>query len=246
MSLRSSREATTSNQIDRRDYIQYNGSKPIIPDYFLVTNGYNLLKVGTQTNPYTIVNESNYDYYILAGIENNEIFSELIIKNLNIHKYCAVDTNVENISLNFPENMKILNRQLGHLCNNQFDNLLYFTEKYDNMFLKVNAYGQEYLWLLAIPKEHLLKFKQLVITFSEVNNNPTQARANNKIRCFKKMMDTHNIAFMKYTGMDLIITYIRKDITIKQPNDETDEKQAAEEAARIAAEQQVAEENNTE
>ena len=246
MSLQSSREAITSSQNNRKEYIQYNDGKPIIPDYFLVTNEYDLVKVGTRTNPYTIVNEPKYDYYLLAGIENDEIFSELIIKNLEVDKYCAIDSNIDNISMNFPEKMKILNRQLGHLCDNQFDNLSYFTEKYDNMFLKANAYGQEYLWLLAIPKEKLLKFKQLVITFHEVNNNPTQARANNKIRCFKKIMDTHNIAFMKYTGMDLIITYIRKDVNIKQTNNEIAEKQAAEEAARIEAEKQAAGEKNIE
>lgn len=219
MSTNNSNNLESSLASTQNPYIRHKDGKAVIPEHFSVTNGYDLVRVGTPDDPYTIVNETGYDYYILAGIEPNEIFSSLIINKLNIERYCAVDNNPNKISLNFPENMKILNKQVGFRSDKQYDNLGYFVEKYNNMFLKLCGDGEEYLWVLAIPQELLLKFKQVVIVFNEVNINPTQARANNKIRCFQKLISTHNIAFMKYTGTDLIITYIRKDVNMLNDND---------------------------
>ena len=222
----SSNHDASSMESTQNTYIRYNDGNAIIPEHFSVVNGYDLVRVGTSANPYTIVNETGYDYYILAGIEPNETFSSLIMQKLNIERCCAVDNTPSKISLNFPENMKILNKRVGFRNDKQYDNLGYFVEKYNNMFLKLNGDGEEYLWVLAIPPELLLKFKQVVIVFNEVNINPTQARANNKIRCFQKLITTHNIAFMKYTGTNLIITYIRKDVNPLTEND-TKEDEAA-------------------
>jgi hypothetical protein len=218
MSATNSNKHDASTDNSQNMFIRYNNGKAIIPEHFSVVNGYDLVRVGTPTNPYTIVNESGYDYYILAGIEPNETFSSMIMNKLNIERCCAVDNNPNKISVNFPENMKILNKRVGVRNSKQYDNLGYFVEKYNNMFLKLNGEGEEYLWVLAIPPELLLKFKQVIIVFNEVNINPTQARANNKIKCFQKMISTHNIAFMKYTGTNLIITYIRKDVTMLTEN----------------------------
>ena len=58
--------------------------EPTIPEYFEITNEYEKVKVGHITQPVTIVNTSDYDYYILAGISEDEIFSKMLISNLKI------------------------------------------------------------------------------------------------------------------------------------------------------------------
>ena len=189
-----------------------------VPPHFAITDGYDKLKIGMTSNPHTIVNIPGYDYYILAGIENNELFSKLLIMNMNIMDACAVDTNTSRVSMHFPDQMKILKKQVSHITNATQDNLTYFTSKYNDIFLKMDIKGNEYLWALAMEKESLEKFKQMMITFYDININPTKQRAINKIKCFQKLKETHNIAFMRYNGRHLIVTYVRKD---NEPPSET-------------------------
>ena len=92
-----------------------------------------------------------------------------------------------------------------------------------DVFLKMNIYGDEYLWALATSKESLQKFKQMVIVFHDINNNPTQQRALNKIKCFQKIKDTHNVVSITPVGDNLIGNYIRKDVEIEDSKSANDD-----------------------
>ena len=104
----------------------------------------------------------------------------------------------------------------------------------------MDIHGDEYVWLLSLPDNALNSFKQMVITFNDVNYNPTKTRAINKIKCFNKIIETHNIAHTQYKGINenkskLIITYIRKDVICKNKVDTNvvqDEKQLEAEEAQ--------------
>ena len=181
------------------------------PDYFNVTKGYETIHVGHIGKSYTVVNDDTYDYYVLAGIEENELFSKLVMMNMNIRSGCAFDENIHKISHHFPDHMKVVNKSVSYQSDMRRDNLGYFIDKYNDMFLKMNLQGQEYLWILSLPSEALTKFKQMVIVFHDINNNPTKQRAVNKINCFRRLVETHDIAHIVPNGADLVVTYIRKD-----------------------------------
>ena len=160
-----------------------------IPDYFTVSTDYDVIPVGHKFNTHKIANETGYDCYILAGIEENELFSKLLIMNMNVSKGIAFDPDIHKISEYFPDDIKVVNKQISFKKDMYCENLSDLGEEKD-VFLKMNIYGEEYLWILSLPEETQKKFKQMVIVFHDINNNSTQQRAMNKINCFQKVILT--------------------------------------------------------
>ena len=181
-----------------------------IPDYFQTTSGYKTLSVGHKSNTYKIVNEPVYDCYIIAGVEDNELVSKLIMTNLQVTRGIAFDPNTNKISSQFPDNVQMFNKQISFKNDTLHENLHNFNDAGD-IFLKMNIYGGEYLWVLSLPYEKLQNFKQMVIVFHDINNNPTQQRAMNKIKCFQKLHATHDIVHIEPAGENITVTYFRKD-----------------------------------
>lgn len=181
-----------------------------IPDYFTVDTTYDIIPVGHKFNTYKIANESGYDCYIIAGIEENELFSKLLMMNMNVEKGIAFDPNIQKISQYFPDNIKVVNKQIAYKKDLYCENLSELGEEKD-VFLKMNIYGEEYLWVLSLPEETQKKFKQMVIVFHDINNNSTQQRAMNKIKCFQKLKTTHDIVNITPIDQNIAVTYFRKD-----------------------------------
>ena len=181
-----------------------------IPEYFQASDKYETMMVGNKFAPYKVANISDYDCYVLAGIEENELFSKLIMSNMNIPYGLAFDANIHKISQYFPDDIRIINKRVSFLNDEHNENLSDMGGNKD-VFLKMNIYGNEYLWVLALSKESLFKFKQMVIVFHDINNNPTQQRALNKIKCFQKIKKTHDVVNVAPVGNNLIVTYFRKD-----------------------------------
>ena len=219
--------------------------KTQLPKYFEITPGYNKLRVGHITDSIIIVDEPKYDCYILAGISQNQIFSKVLMKNMDINKGILYDINIPNNIINYPDNTNIIKKNVGYILDNDLNksntsDLREIIQQYDNVFLKMDIRGDEYVWLLSLPNNALNSFKQMVITFNDVNYNPTKTRAINKIKCFNKIIETHNIAHTQYKGINehnskLIITYIRKDVICKNKVDTNvvqDEKQLEAEEAQ--------------
>jgi hypothetical protein len=184
-----------------------------VPAYFAIDKSYQTIPVGHVGHYSVIVNEPNYDFFVLAGISNNELFSKLVMQNMGIWEGRAFDTNLNNISSHLPtDKLKIITKNVSAFNTSTSENLQAIISKYKDIFLKMDVGGAEYLWVLTQSQENLSRFKQMVISFHEVNNNPTKARAINKINCFKKILATHNIANIRSHQNKLTITYIRKAI----------------------------------
>ena len=181
-----------------------------IPKYFEVSGDYETMTVGNKFSPYRVVNVSDYDCYVLAGIEENELFSKLVMMNMNIEQGIAFDANTKKVSHHFPNNMTVINKRVSFKGDEFHENLSDMGPNKD-VFLKMNIYGEEYIWALSLTKESLLRFKQMVIVFHDINNNPTQQRALNKIKCFQKLKKTHDVANINPVGDNLIVTYFRKE-----------------------------------
>ena len=181
-----------------------------IPDYFSVSTDYDVIPVGHKFNTHNIANETGYDCYILAGIEENELFSKLLIMNMNVSKGIAFDPNIHKISEYFPDDIKVINKQISFKKDVYCENLSDLGEEKD-VFLKMNIYGEEYLWVLSLPEETQKKFKQMVIVFHDINNNSTQQRAMNKINCFQKLKETHDIVNITPVDQNIVVTYFRKN-----------------------------------
>ena len=191
-----------------------------IPEYFKASDKFETMTVGNRFAPYVVANKSDYDCYVLAGIEENELFSKLIMSNMNIPFGIAFDSNVNKISQHFPEEIRIINKRVSFLNDEQHENLSEMGDKKD-VFLKMNIFGTEYLWVLSLSKESLFRFKQMIIVFHDINNNPTQQRALNKIKCFQKLKKTHDVVNVTPVGNNLIVTYFRKD-KIQEDDDSTE------------------------
>jgi len=184
-----------------------------VPSYFAVDKSYQTIPVGHVSHYSVIVNDPNYDFFVLAGISNNELFSKLVMQNMNISEGRVFDTNINNISSHLPtDKIKIITKNVSAFNTATSDNLQAIISKYKNIFLKLDIGGAEYLWVLTQSQEKMARFKQMIISFHKVNDNPTQARAINKINCFKKILETHNIANIRSHQNKLTITYIRKSV----------------------------------
>ena len=69
------------------------------------------MEVGTRHVPYKIASVSGYDCFVLAGIEENELFSKLVIMNMNVQYGLAFDINTNKISHHFPDNIQVINKK---------------------------------------------------------------------------------------------------------------------------------------
>ena len=133
---------------------------------------------------------------------------------------------IENFYLLFINMNTFIRRNIGKDKNAKFANLSYFTEKYENIFLKMDIEGSEYEWLLSLNKDRLNKFAQIVIECHGINDNSWGTDYNNKFECFKKLSDTHFLIHIhgnNYAGItnnipDVVeLTYIRKNCLKEEP-----------------------------
>jgi hypothetical protein len=172
--------------------------------------------------------ESKYDFYISAGISNEESFSRDFINLYNMNKVncAAFDGTIDNYPIKYTKKIIFYKRNISSYKDNKNANLDYFTEHYKNIFLKMDIEGSEYSWLLYLSKEQLNKFKQIVIEFHGINDDSWNFKKSDKIECFKKLADTHypihihgnNNGPLTENIPDVVeITYLRKDLFDKKP-----------------------------
>ena len=189
-------------------------------------------RIGLVNSSYVVADVPNYDFYILAGTSPNELFSKLVVLNLNIPLGCAFDGQIEQVPENFPsDRVKIMKKDVAVNIPNvskNTTNLKYFVMNYHDIFLKMDIRGGEYLWFLSLTNEELMHFKQIVVTFYQVNHNPTKNRATNKINCFSKLFETHHVLNVDIKEGDTItVTYFRKE-DIEEEEDEEEEEEKPE------------------
>lgn len=139
--------------------------------------------------------DGGYDCYISAGISDEESFSrDFIIKyNMNKTNSFGFDGTIHDYPYRYTNKISFIKKNIHNVNDDSNTNLSFLTEKYDNIFLKMDIEGGEYHWLLEIDEARLDKFKQIVIEFHGITNDGWGCNYVDKIKCLEKLATTHYI-----------------------------------------------------
>ena len=163
-----------------------------------------------------------YDFYISAGISTEESFSRDFIElyNMNKHNCAAFDGTINKYPREYTDRIVFYKRNISPNISDTTSNLSYFTDNYNNIFLKMDIEGSEYSWILSLTENQLKKFKQIVIEIHGINDDSWDTILSDKIKCFEKLSNTHyavhihgnNYGSLTNNIPDTVeITYIRKN-----------------------------------
>ena len=172
--------------------------------------------------------DGNYDFYISAGVSNEESFSRDFIEMYNMNKYncAAFDGTIDNYPHHYTEKITFYKRNISSYKNKTNANLSYFTDNYNDIFLKMDIEGAEYPWLLSLSVDQLHKFKQIVIEFHGINDDSWNTILKDKIKCLNKLSNTHYAIHIHGNNFGGVInnipnvveiTYIRKNTINENP-----------------------------
>ena len=139
--------------------------------------------------------DGEYDCYISAGISNEESFSRDFLNKYNIHKdnSYGFDGTIHSYPYHYTQNIQFNKKNINNFNDDNNTNLSFLTNKYNNVFLKMDIEGGEYPWLLQIDETQLNKFKQIVIEFHGITNDGWGCAYNDKIKCLEKLSKTHYV-----------------------------------------------------
>jgi hypothetical protein len=166
--------------------------------------------------------DENYDFYISAGVSIEESFSHDFINlyDMNKSNCAAFDGTIDNYPYEYTKKITFYKRNISPFRTDTTSNLSFFTDNYNDIFLKMDIEGSEYQWLNSLNENQLKKFKQIVIEFHGINDDSWNTNLCDKIECFKKLSSTHyavhihgnNYGPLTKNIPDTIeVTYIRKD-----------------------------------
>jgi hypothetical protein len=139
---------------------------------------------------------------------------------MNKHNCAAFDGTINNYPHHYTKKITFYKRNISPYKDSTNSNLSYFTDNYNNIFLKMDIEGAEYPWLLSLSEDQLYKFKQIVIEFHGINDDSCNTKLEDKINCLNKLSNTHyaiHIHGNNYGGVInnipnvVEITYIRKN-----------------------------------
>lgn len=139
--------------------------------------------------------DGGYDCYISAGISDEESFSRDFINKYNMNKdnSYGFDGTIKDYPYRYTNKISFIKKNIHNINDDKHTNLSFLTEKYNNIFLKIDIEGCEYPWLLEIDETRLDKFKQIVIEFHGITNDGWGCNYSDKIRCLEKLAQTHYI-----------------------------------------------------
>ncbi len=139
--------------------------------------------------------DGGYDCYISAGVGDEESFSRDFISEYGMNKRnsFAFDGTIHDYPYRFTNEIMFYRKNLGSVSNHYTTNLKDLITSYNNIFLKIDIEGGEYPWLMSLDMSELRKFKQIVIEFHGMTNNSYDCEYNDKVRCLKKLSETHYI-----------------------------------------------------
>jgi len=139
--------------------------------------------------------DGGYDCYISAGISDEESFSRDFINKYNMNKNNSFgfDGTIQDYPYRYTNKISFIKKNIHSINDDKNTNLSFLTDKYDNIFLKIDIEGGEYPWLLEIEESRLDKFKQIVIEFHGITNDGWGCNYDDKIKCLEKLSKTHYI-----------------------------------------------------
>jgi len=138
--------------------------------------------------------EGTYDCYISAGISTEESFSRDFIHtyNMNMENSFGFDGTIHNYPYEYTTNIQFIKKNINSFNDDNNTDLSFLTNRYNNIFLKMDIEGGEYPWLLSLSESQLNKFKQIVIEFHEITFDGTLNYSyDDKMNSLKKLTNTH-------------------------------------------------------
>jgi hypothetical protein len=174
-----------------------------------------------QDGGYVIANLiCNYDCYISAGISNEESFSRDFINKYNFNKgnSFAFDGTINDYPYHYTDKITFLKKNISNINNEMYTDLSFLTERYDNIFLKMDIEGSEYPWILSQDIAQLNKFKQIVIEFHGITGNGWNSNYDDKIKCLEKLNKTHYIVHAHGNNNGAVINHIPDVIELTYVN----------------------------
>jgi hypothetical protein len=202
-----------------------------ILDYLKIYNYNDKKRLGVSYDGGYIIGILNgtYDFYISAGVSNEESFSRDFIDlyNLNRNNCAAFDGTITNYPYQYTKRIFFYKRNISKHEDANNSNLTYFTSYCNDIFLKMDIEGSEYEWILSLTTDQIKKFKQIVIEFHGINDDSWGINLTDKIECLRKLTETHypihihgnNHGPLTENIPDTIeVTYVRKDLFENEPN----------------------------
>jgi len=194
-------------------------------EFLKVYNFDKKIRLGNESDGGYVIGDldGSYDFYISAGVGDDESFSRDFINKYNMNKNnsAAFDGSINNFPYHFTKNICFYRKNISTYISNKTANLSYFTNNYENIFLKMDIEGAEFPWLLSLTSEQLNKFKQITIELHDINSGSELV-----LECLKKLSKSHYLIHAhgnnccKVTNKipDVIeVTYIRKNYFNEQP-----------------------------
>jgi len=147
------------------------------------------------------INVPIYDCFISAGIGSNDMFSIDFLNKYNLDKsQCfAIDGTIHAYPYNdLP--ITFIKKNIGIKNNDNTTNLDDITNKYNNIFLKMDIEAAEIPWINSLDIEKLKKFRQIVLEVHSLVENwavdlsfDFSTEIDDIINMFKKLFETHYI-----------------------------------------------------
>jgi hypothetical protein len=164
----------------------------------------------------------SYDCYISAGVGNEESFSRDFIKKYSMSKEnnFAFDGTIVSYPIQFTTDIMFFKKNINTFNDTSNTNLSFLTDRFSNIFLKMDIEGGEYPWLLSLDLSTLQKFKQITMEFHGISDNNWGTTSLDKVKCFEKLNKTHYIIHAHGNNGDTItdnipdvieLTFLRKD-----------------------------------
>jgi len=193
-------------------------------DFLKVYEFSNKIRLGINSDGgYVIADLSGgYDCYISGGVGREESFTKEFVEKYKMHEFNSfgIDSTIEAYPIEYTNNISYIKKNISGVNDTSNTNLVYLTEKYHNIFLKIDIESGEYYWLPAMTEKNLSSFKQIVIEVHGVNNDSWGVPYSVKTECFKKLANTHYLVhahgnnargMTNYIPNTLELTYVRKD-----------------------------------
>lgn len=161
-----------------------------------------------------------YDCYISAGISNEESFSRDFIEKHKTTNNFGFDGTIEEYPSEYARDIQFFKKNIGDCNNDKYTDLSFLTDKYNDIFLKMDIEGGEYPWLLKFDETRLQQFKQIVIEFHGIMDDSWGCDMKDKVKCLEKLSKSHYIIHAHGNNNGLAVnripevielTYIRKD-----------------------------------
>jgi hypothetical protein len=182
------------------------------------------IRLGINTDGGYVIAEldGGYDCYVSAGVGREESFTRDFLARYSFDEFnsYAIDGSIDEYPSEYTNNISFIKKNISGINDDSTTNLASLTDRYNNIFLKIDVEGGEYPWIQSMSHAQLSKFKQIVIEYHGSHNNSWGTPYSVKKACYAKMAETHYLVHAHgsnsrsatmYLPNTLEMTYIRKD-----------------------------------